>query len=276
MFGAPARTSRLLNKDTQKRLDDVRRQNPEAEPWLDMLEAALAESENTALWDTAVPEPVVDRPAGAPLLLRAHIVVDGPNARRWIGTLAGKSRVANPGDAVSFLESGIVQRNGGEVDADALRVVTQMAALPLLHACARVLGSRVDASWWEGYCPVCAGWPILAELRGLDRKRWLRCGRCTAAWEAPALRCPFCGEGHHERLGYLTPEGDRQTLTVEICHTCKGYLKAVTTVRTVPSWAVLLEDAASVPLDLVALERGYQRPTRAAYDVALRVTERVS
>jgi FdhE protein len=148
-----------------------------------------------------------------------------------------------------------------------------MAAVPLLQACARALQSEVPLAWWEGYCPVCGAWPALAELRGLERKRWLRCGRCSAGWELPLLRCPFCGEMHHDNLGYLAPEESQQTRRVEVCKTCSGYLKAEATVRALAPWAVLLDDLATLPLDVAALERGYARPTRPGYALEARMVE---
>jgi len=79
------------------------------------------------------------------------------------------------------------------------------------------------------------------------------------------LRCVFCDETQHDNLGYLTPEAGEQTRKIEVCHTCKGYLKGVTTVRPLAPWAILLDDLTTVPLDVAALERGYHRPERPGY-----------
>ena len=274
MLRAGAGSQPVRHLDTRRRLDEVRTRSPESGPWLDLLEAALAETEDAAAWDAIVPEPRGDRPGKAPLLFGTAVSVHPTKTRRWVRSLTRIAQLdIEPSGALAFLEAAINQR-APERDEPVLRVVGQMAALPLLHACARVLEHGIPAGWWEGYCPVCGGWPILAELRGLDRKRWLRCGRCAAAWEAPTLRCPFCGETEHERLGYLAPEGDRQSRTVEVCHRCKGYVKALTTILPVPPWALLLEDLAAVPLDVVAIEKGFERPERAAYDLDVRLRER--
>lgn len=274
MLRAPARVRRIRNVEARGRLEEVRRQTPESEPWLDLLEAALAESENAAVWDAAVPGLAADRPVKAPLLHQADVQLDGSMARRWVRRLARVAQLPTDGrDAMALLEAGVAQRDPGGADAHALRVLAQMAALPLLHACGRAFERRVESTWWEGYCPVCGAWPIVAELRGLDRKRWLRCGRCATAWEVPTLRCPFCSETNHERLGYLAPEGESQARKIEVCHRCKGYVKALTTVRALAPWALLLDDLTTVPLDLAALERGYRRPERPGYDLVVRWTE---
>jgi FdhE protein len=250
---------------------DARGRHPESEAWLALLEAALAESEDRATWEAAVPAaPAADRPVKAPLLYRAHITVDERATRRWVKHLAARARVG-PVDAVALLEAGLRQDS---TDPPALRVVAQMAAMPLLHACARLLGQALPASWWEGYCPLCGAWPVLTEYIGLERKRQLRCGRCGTGWALPMLRCVFCDETDHERLGYLAPDGDEEMRKVEVCKTCKGYVKGLTTVRSLAPWAILLDDLATVHLDVVAIDRGYERPERSAYALDARITAR--
>ena len=150
----------------------------------------------------------------------------------------------------------------------------QLAALPLLQTCGRGLAPELPAAWWEGYCPLCGAWPVLAEYTGLERTRQLRCGRCGTGWAVPALRCVFCSETDHENLGYLAPEEDERMRRVEVCQTCKGYLKGLTTVRPLAPWGILLDDLMTVPLDVAALERGYHRPERPGCALEARIAER--
>src|SRR5256885_16702268 len=65
------RPRRPRNVQHEERVAAVRREQPESDPWLKLLEAALAESETSAVWETAVPKPAAERPAKAPLL--SHI-----------------------------------------------------------------------------------------------------------------------------------------------------------------------------------------------------------
>ena len=291
MLWPHARLRRARNVELQQRVAEARRDSPESEAWLGLLEAALDESGNVATWDAAVPRPAADRPVKAPLLADARIVLDGRAARSWVRRLLKRSDRLNPRmiDPIALLEAAVCQddaRSDGLAataradppsppDPQALRVIGQMAALPLLQACGRRLASEVPATWWEGYCPLCGAWPVVAEYAGLERKRLLRCGRCGTAWAIPALRCVFCDETDHESLGYLTPEeGGEQKRSVEVCGTCKGYLKGVTTVRPLAPWAILLDDLMTVHLDVAALERGLRRPERPGYALEARIAER--
>ena len=284
MLWPHARLRRARNVELQQRVAEARRDSPESEAWLGLLEAALGESGDVATWDAAVPRPAADRPVKAPLLARTRIVLDGRAARSWVRRLLKRSDRMNPRtiDAVALLEAAVCQDDARSetlavaagADPHALRVVGQMAALPLLQACGRGLGREVPGSWWEGYCPLCGAWPVVAEYAGLERKRQLRCGRCGTGWAVPALRCVFCDETDHESLGYLTPEEGEQMRRVEVCGTCKGYLKAVTTVRPLAPWAILLDDLMTVHLDVAALERGYHRPVRPGYALEARIAER--
>ena len=272
----PARNVELL-----ERVAAVRRATPESDAWLTMLEAALAESEDGAVWEAAVPSPAADRPVKAPLLAHTRITLDARATRGWVRRLLA---LALPGEArkvdeIVLLDAALshddealdaLARAGG-ADPSVLRVAGQMALLPLLQACARRLAPDVPAAWWEGYCPVCGAWPAVAEYTGLERKRQLRCGRCGAGWAIPLLRCVYCDETHHDNLGYLTPEAGEQSRKIEVCNTCKGYLKAVTTVRPLAPWAILVDDLTTVPLDIAALERGYRRPERPGYALEARI-----
>ncbi len=275
MLWPSARLRRPRNVDVQQRVAEVRRDHPEAEAWLELVEAALAESEAAGTtWAAAVPKPPVDRPAKAPLLFRAQFAVNRRAASRWVRRVA-----RHDVDAGALLEAAVCQDDGriealaaaAGTDPETLRVTGQMAAVPLLQACGRAFTAEVAPTWWEGYCPVCGAWPTLAESIGLERKRQLRCGRCGTAWAMPPLRCVFCGEVGHDQLGYLAPDEAEPVRKVEVCRTCNGYLKALTTMRPLPPWAVLLDDLTTVHLDVVALERGYQRPERPGYALEARL-----
>jgi FdhE protein len=221
--------------------------------------------------------------AGAPLLQGRTIAIDLERATRLVRRLATlavaegsgglRGGVALAGYRPSGSEilellrramrqeaSGTADPAAGGIDAGAVRAIGELAVRPLLRACAAVLEEHVPAQWRHGYCPICAAWPVLVEQRGLDRARWARCGRCGGQWRADWLRCVFCGEREHERLGSLVPEDGGEVLKLETCSTCHGYVKTVTTLQAQSPLELLLRDVETLELDLIALDRGYERP----------------
>ena len=266
----------VANPQLTQRADQVRTQNPEAERWLGLVEAAFAEAGSDEAWGNAILTVATERLVRAPLLHQAQIAVRRRTVQRWfreVFELADVDHSDRALEPVELLEAAICQDDehidavaqAAGIEPPTLRVVAQLAALPLLQTCGRALRDQVPASWWEGYCPVCGAWPTLAEFRGLERKRWLRCGRCATGWEVAWLRCPFCNEGEHTNLGYLAPEDGETTRKVEVCDTCKGYVKAEPTVKSLVAWEIVLNDLATVPLEVAALDRGYHRPERPGF-----------
>jgi FdhE protein len=129
---------------------------------------------------------------------------------------------------------------------------------PLFTATEAALGSlRAGTAWEQGYCPTCGSWPLLGEFRGLEQTRFLRCGLCAAGWEVPRLWCPFCGNRDHDQLGFLHSEGEEAKCRASVCGGCRGYVKMISTLSALPPLALLVADAATLPLDLATAERGY-------------------
>ncbi|MGQ0765628.1 MAG: formate dehydrogenase accessory protein FdhE [Gemmatimonadota bacterium] len=154
------------------------------------------------------------------------------------------------------------ERVGGlmGVDPGVLTMLAAMTAVPVLVQARAALSyeSMLD-HWGEGWCRVCGGWPLLSELRGLERSRRMRCGRCGDDWELPWLQCAFCGESDHHKLCELLPQtgGERK---VDGCRTCNGYVKSIPGLSPLSIVGLLAVDAESVPLDLAALAEGFSRP----------------
>ncbi len=280
------RTQSRLRTDTSTRLAELEQQRPEWGTWLALLSRAF---------ESVSQSPVAGRPLpaaspGIPLLHQCTLHVDAGWARQLVGDLVSTAaggdlaggatlRGYRPSreEAVS-LTLAAVRQDAGEltalahsagVDRGALSSIAHLAALPLLQSCGRQLEGEIPAYWPQGYCPVCAAWPILAERRGLDRSRRLRCGRCAAEWEVQWLCCIYCGEKQHELLGMLEPAERSEQLKVETCGTCRGYLKSIASLQGFSSMELLLQDLETVELDLVALERGYGKPEETGFRLEL-------
>lgn len=271
-----------LSPAALRQIETLRRAQPEVGPWLAVLTAAL-EAAADPVWERAAAGArlMTEREPGMPLLAGAQIPLAEREAARWVRrvlSLAGEAAAASRSlrtaaksgslDALGLLEAAIdlderrlnAMAEGLDVDPDALKAVAAVAAMPLLQALRHRFAAATDPGWDEGYCPVCGGWPLLAEQRGLERVRRLRCGRCGGDWSQPGIRCPYCDATGHSARSALVPELDGVSRRVETCDQCLGYLKSVATLRAWGGDEVALADLASIDLDLAALEREYSRP----------------
>jgi len=286
------------------RLEQLAQTDPTLAP-LVRLQAEAVRASADGTWDAGVPE--LDRQQaerGAPLLHGQTLQVDADRVRRLLGSLAkvaasqsaaGAGRDVRIGRAVAqgdvdlavLLQGAIVQdadalgQVAAETDEDPalLATLAHFAALPLLQACGRRAEPIVSqVRWLAGSCPVCAAWPTLAELRGLERTGWLRCGRCGAGWRFAQLQCPYCENTDHRQIGYLAAEREREARRAMTCSACQGYLKTVTTIGPIALLEIGLMDAQTVELDVAALDEGYGRPDRPAFalDVSVELVERRS
>jgi FdhE protein len=225
-----------------------------------------------------------DSPA-APLLQGRTLVVDSAALRRQILALASIAAELEGGaslrhyrlssnDALALTEATLRQDRATiaavatehGLDPGALASVIHLASIPMLRSLASTLQHQLPLHWPQGYCPICAAWPLLAERRGLDRSRRLRCGRCAGEWEVEWLTCTFCGERDHRRLGSLVLE-DGELVKVETCANCQGYLKSLATLQVIPAFELMLRDLETVELDLIALDRGYSRPEGSGFSL---------
>ena len=143
------------------------------------------------------------------------------------------------------------------LDATLARSILRFAALPILASAAAALEPLRNTAWDHGYCPICGSWPVLGEYRGLEQTRFLRCGLCAASWEFSRMRCPFCDERDHRRLGYFHADGEQERWRAATCDSCRGYVKMVASLDAL-SWPLLLvQDVATLHLDLAAADRGF-------------------
>jgi FdhE protein len=159
------------------------------------------------------------------------------------------------------------------VSTDTVAVFGQLCALPLLLNAVQTLSPEASQTWQRGYCPVCGAWPALVEMRGIQRERRMRCGCCGSDWLLPVLRCAFCDEMNHQKLGLLLSEGNDQHIRVETCASCHGYLKSITTLGALPFTVLAMKDMSTVTFDLAARDRGYARPARPGWQLAVEVVQ---
>ncbi|MBV9172881.1 MAG: formate dehydrogenase accessory protein FdhE [Chloroflexi bacterium] len=168
-----------------------------------------------------------------------------------------------------------------DVDAELLTTLAHWAVAPVLSAYSNQIMTIVDnlndgtlrgAAWQRGYCPVCGAWPLLGELRGVELAEFLRCSGCAVAWRWQRLACPYCGNDDYRTLQTLQVEGERR-FRINVCERCGGYLKVGNAFDPLPAALLSLDDIVSMHLDVVAIERGYQRPGGTGFAIELAVPE---
>ena len=247
-------------------------EHPEWATWLALLDEARR-AQDEPFWTRGLPAVDTLSAGTAPLLHDIVLAVDARRAERFVRRLLERSETAGatrsgPLDAPDLLEAAlrqdlshldVIAHELGMMPA-ALQAVAAVAVMPLLHACRRAWTAAWPKAWREGFCPLCGAWPALAEARGLERCRRLRCARCGGDWDTDWLRCPYCQNREHERLGSLVTGAALDTLKLETCEACHGYIKTLTTLQATPPEGVALLDLATVELDLAGLEHGYRRP----------------
>ena len=112
--------------------------------------------------------------------------------------------------------------------------------------------------WSKGHCPICGSLPQLSLLREEVGKRYLLCSFCSHEWRIERLVCPFCHSREPRSLHYLSGEGE-EGYRADLCENCHAYLKTIDT-RKIETVDPLLEDIASLHLDLAASAKGFHRP----------------
>lgn len=118
-------------------------------------------------------------------------------------------------------------------------------------------------------CPCCGSRPtasisrIGAEASGY---RYLHCSLCSAQWHMVRIKCTHCESTkgiHYQSLQPVAGDGDAagsaaQAVQAETCDQCGHYLKIVAMERD-PHAEPVADDLASVTLDLLVSEAGFQR-----------------
>jgi FdhE protein len=147
-------------------------------------------------------------------------------------------------------------------NADVPADPAEFIALAFLQPYAEFIRSRFPlrlAGYTHSLCPFCSRKPGLGVLRqmGEGARRNLLCGFCLCEWEFRRIVCPGCDENDHARLPVYTAD-EFPHIRVECCDTCHTYLKSIDLSRNGLA-DPLVDELASVPLDLWAQERGYTK-----------------
>lgn len=138
----------------------------------------------------------------------------------------------------------------------------EFLAFAFLQPYAEFVRSRAPLQL-DGYthslCPFCNRKPTIAVLRpqGDAARRNLVCGFCLCEWEFRRIVCAECGQEDQAKLPIYTAD-QFPHMRVECCDACHTYIKSVDLTKNGLA-DPLIDELASVPLDLWGQEHGYAK-----------------
>lgn len=146
------------------------------------------------------------------------------------------------------------------------RFVAQSAVMPSLSVAGSLLGVEYDndALWQHGHCPVCGSAPLMGRLSGTEGARSHVCSFCSFEFRVPRIGCPFCLAAEYGGSEYYASE-DEPGYLLDVCASCNCYIKLADFRALDSAWLPLLDDLASLSLDIYARQMGYARLTLSAW-----------
>ena len=275
-------------KKLSKRIEEIRRKRPGYGPMLDFYQKIREAQERIKPSLKEKPIPFkrewkdLLKKEGFPLLQKKEFPVDGEASAALFHTLCQIAKETNPylseqvnkieatlrsqkTDLKELLEKGwdekrIEQAAGDfEVAPGVFTFLVQNSVKPSVEAAVKQLQNEIDGeSWLKGNCPVCGCLPSLSLLRNETGIRYLLCSFCDYQWRLERLSCPYCGNREQASLGYFSGEGE-ETHRIDLCDQCHQYIKTID-FRITEVFEPFLEDLATLHLDLLAVQKGYERP----------------
>jgi FdhE protein len=192
-------------------------------------------------------------------------------AQRLLGSLAASPGAAGP---LRDLEQRVRALSAAELEAQAEALLAarpgeiDVAAAPFLMAALQVqwvalarLLKADDVAPLEvsGVCPACGTLPVASVVRtdeGSQGYRYLHCALCATEWHLVRVTCSQCQNA--ENIGYHSIEGSSGAVRAESCDRCHTYRKILYQEKDAGVEPVA-DDLASLALDLLMSEAGYQR-----------------
>lgn len=116
---------------------------------------------------------------------------------------------------------------------------------------------NIDNTFWqEGRCPVCNSMPSIASI-DKDGRRYLYCSFCETTGHYKRIGCPVCLSEDASRINIIIAEGE-ESFRIDTCDACNSYIKTVE-LRIIRDITPDVADIISLPLDIIAQDKGYRR-----------------
>jgi formate dehydrogenase accessory protein FdhE len=140
-----------------------------------------------------------------------------------------------------------------------------LAAAPIIELAVSALPTPDRDLWSKPICPHCASSPhlrVIVEESGefmQGSPGYLICGRCATEWPYSRAVCTSCGE-HDPRHLRIFQSDQWEYVRLDACETCSSYLKTFDLrAHGARDVVPLVDDLATLALDLWATERGFTR-----------------
>ncbi len=145
------------------------------------------------------------------------------------------------------------------LDRKVFSFFSQESIRPSIEAGVEKISNELDTeTWMKDFCPICGSLPSLSLLKEEVGKRYLLCSFCGYQWRNSKLICTFCGNKDQDSLRYFYGEGE-EIYRIDTCEKCHQYIKTIDQ-RNIEFIDLVLEDLATLHLDLLASQKGYKRP----------------
>ena len=145
------------------------------------------------------------------------------------------------------------------LDYKVFSFLIQSSMKPSIEAGMEQLRSELDSETsLKGQCPICGSLPSLSLLRGEGGNRYLICSYCSYQWRIDRIFCPFCNNQEQGSLQYFYGERE-ESYRIDLCDKCHQYIKTID-YRNLEESDPILEDLATLHLDILASQKGYKRP----------------
>jgi FdhE protein len=188
---------------------------------------------------------------------------------RGVGESIAALRRATP-DWIEAQAQSILEARSDVVDATVAPLVTAALQVHWVALAARFAGAAVKALDVPGVCPLCGTLPvasIVCAQAPYQGYRYLHCALCATEWHMVRVQCTQCGASGKD-IAYHSLErntADKSPIAeggsavrAETCEQCHGYRKILYQEKD-PGVEPVADDVASLALDLLLGDQGYQR-----------------
>jgi FdhE protein len=160
-----------------------------------------------------------------------------------------------------------------DLNSDVLFFLNYHAISPFIEKASYGFRDKINYQHWQKtFCPVCGRKPSMAFIRADDGQNILQCQVCRTQWAYPRATCLVCGNSNNDSYRYIYDETDKAHRAY-ICDKCKKYTKATDCREFDREVDLEVEDLATLVLDYVAKQKGYEPGGRITFAVSLDMPE---